>query len=72
MPKRAARRPSAPLDTFTIGEAAALLGVRKMTLRRWDAAGRFRSRRHPISGYRLYRRAAVLRLHKQIETGRAA
>jgi excisionase family DNA binding protein len=53
-------------DPITIRQAAALLGVSLMTLRRWDAAGKFRSRRHPMNGYRLYDRAKVLALRKRI------
>jgi excisionase family DNA binding protein len=44
-------------STITIKEAARLLGVSEATLRRWDHLGKFRARRHPINGYRLYERA---------------
>ncbi|AKU95763.1 hypothetical protein AKJ09_02427 [Labilithrix luteola] len=74
MTKRAARsktKPSAP-DVITIGEAAAILGVCEMTLRRWHLAGKFSPHRHPVNGYRVYKRADVLKLRKQIETGKAA
>ena len=54
---------------MTIGEAATLLGVSEMTLRRWDKAGKFKARRHPINRYRVYRRAEVLRLRTRIERG---
>lgn len=54
---------------MTIGEAAGLLQVSEMTLRRWDKAGKFRARRHPMNGYRVYSRAEVERLRKQIEQG---
>ena len=47
-------------DFVTIAEAAALLGVSQPTLRRWDALAKFRARRHPINGYRMYLRAEVL------------
>jgi excisionase family DNA binding protein len=57
---------------ITIGEAAQILGVSEMTLRRWDKAGKFRPHRHPVNGYRVYRRGDVLKLRKRIETGRAA
>ena len=67
-PKRNAASPR----VLTIGEAAALLGVCEMTLRRWDALGKFKARRHPINGYRLYREHEVLKLRRQIETGAAA
>jgi excisionase family DNA binding protein len=51
-----------PSPLVTISEAAALLGVSLPTLRRWDAAGKFEARRHPMNGYRLYRRADILKL----------
>ena len=38
-----------------IKEAALLLGVHPMTLRRWEKAGRIKVRRHPINNYRLYK-----------------
>lgn len=58
-------------NVLTIGEAAKLLGVSEMTLRRWHKSGRFVPHTHPISGYRLYKRATVMKLRKQIETGKA-
>ncbi|MBK6520027.1 MAG: helix-turn-helix domain-containing protein [Polyangiaceae bacterium] len=57
---------------LTISEAAEMLGVSQVTLRRWDASGRFRARRHPINDYRMYDRAEVERLRKKIERGVAA
>lgn len=63
--------PSASADNrmLTISEAAELLGVSEVTLRRWDAAGKFKARRHPINSYRLYRRGDVVRLKRRIEKG---
>lgn len=61
-----------PLDLLTISEAAELLGVSLPTLRRWDEAGKFKARRHPMNGYRLYNKADVLRLRKRIAQGSAA
>jgi DNA-binding transcriptional MerR regulator len=58
-------------DVLTIKEAAEILGVCEMTLRRWDRAGKFSPRRHPINGYRCYSRADVLKLRRQID-GKAA
>jgi excisionase family DNA binding protein len=49
-------------DILTTSEVAALLGVSEPTLRRWDEAGKFRPKRHPINGYRMYRRSEVLKL----------
>lgn len=57
---------------ITISEAAEILGVSEMTLRRWDKAGKFSPHRHPVNGYRVYKRANVMRLRKQIESGKAA
>lgn len=54
---------------LTISGAAQLLGVSQPTLRRWDRAGKFTPHRHPINGYRLYKRAEVMRLKKSIERG---
>ncbi len=55
----------------TIKDAARLLGVSEVTLRRWDDAGRFKAIRHPINGYRLYRMRDLTRLKRIIE-GRAS
>jgi excisionase family DNA binding protein len=54
----------------TIKEAAAVLGVSEVTLRRWDEAGKFKARRHPINGYRLYSRASVEQLRADIQGAR--
>jgi MerR family transcriptional regulator, copper efflux regulator len=43
-------------DYLTVGEAAELLGVSPWTLRYWDRTGKLKPTRHPLSGYRLYRR----------------
>lgn len=57
---------------ITISEAAEILGVSQVTLRRWDAAGHLRAKRHPVNRFRLYDRADVERLKKKIERGVAA
>lgn len=57
---------------MTITEAAGLLGVSAVTLRRWDASGKFKARRHPINSYRMYVRGEVLKLRKKIVEGHAA
>ncbi len=41
-------------EYLTVGEAASYIGVACCTLRRWDAKGRLKARRHPVSGFRLY------------------
>ena len=45
---------------LTVGEAANLLGVNPITLRRWDAQGKLKALRHPISGFRLYKREDLI------------
>jgi len=65
------RRSETALEIITIKEAARLLGVSEPTLRRWDEQGKFRARRHPINGYRLYDRDKVVAMRKKIY-GRAA
>ncbi len=41
-------------DYLTVGTTTSYLGVSKATLRRWDAAGKLKARRHPVTGFRLY------------------
>lgn len=68
------RKPPLPTegpDVITISEAANVLGVTEVTLRRWDASGKFKAHRHPVSAYRLYKREDVLKLRKLIDGGRA-
>jgi DNA-binding transcriptional MerR regulator len=65
----ATTRPEEEPGILTIGQAASLLHVSEMTLRRWDAAGKFKARRHPMSGYRVYSRPEVLNLLREIEQG---
>lgn len=64
--------PKGAPDVLTIKETAKMLGVSSVTLRRWDKAGKFSPHRHPVNGYRCYKRMDVLKLRKQIETGKAA
>ena len=52
---------------LTIAEAANLLGVSVSTLRNWDRQNKLKPRRHPINGYRIYDRAEIVQLKKQIE-----
>ena len=54
-------------DYITIKDASALLGVDKMTLRRWDKAGKLKTYRHPINNYRLYKKIELEHLLKGIE-----
>src|SRR5512138_828899 len=54
-------------DYLTIQQASKYLGVSTQTLRRWDAAGKLRSVRHPGNAYRYYKRSDLeaLRLDYQ-------
>ena len=45
-----------------IKAAAAMLGVSINTLRNWERAGKLVPTRHPINGYRLYRREDIVAL----------
>ncbi len=53
-------------EFLTVKEAAKVLGVAPITLRRWDKIRRLESRRHPINGYRLYDRKALAELLEKI------
>ncbi|MEI8012653.1 MAG: MerR family DNA-binding transcriptional regulator [Candidatus Omnitrophota bacterium] len=57
-------------DYMMIQEAADFLGVTVMTLYRWDAAGKLSPSRHPINGYRLYKRSELVRLLKKVSQKR--
>lgn len=39
-----------------VGQAAKFLSVSNETLRNWDKSGRLVATRHPVTGYRYYRR----------------
>jgi DNA (cytosine-5)-methyltransferase 1 len=58
-------------EIVTIAEAAEILGVAAVTLRRWDESGKLKARRHPMSGYRIYRMRDLERLRRKILEGRA-
>lgn len=53
-------------EYMTIKEASELLGVDKMTLRRWDKLGKLKPYRHPLNGYRLYKKTELEELLKGI------
>jgi DNA-binding transcriptional MerR regulator len=57
---------------LTIKQAADILGVAEVTLRRWDALGKFKARRHPMNHYRLYAERDVIRLRDRIDAGGTA
>lgn len=56
-------------EIVTIREAAEILGVAAVTLRRWDDSGKLRARRHPMSGYRIYRVKDLEKLREEILEG---
>lgn len=51
---------------LTVQRAADVLGVSASTLRNWDRAGKVKAMRHPVNGYRLYRRAALAALLRRV------
>jgi excisionase family DNA binding protein len=53
-------------DYLRIKEAARLIGVSEGTLRNWGREGKIPTHRHPINGYRLYRKADLEALLKAI------
>lgn len=52
---------------ITIKEAAEILGVNPMTLRRWDKKGKLKAFRHPINGYRIYKPNQIKRLYNKLK-----
>ncbi|HEU5097426.1 MAG TPA: MerR family DNA-binding transcriptional regulator [Roseiflexaceae bacterium] len=59
-------------DYLTIKPAAALLGVSVNTLRNWERGGKLVAHRHPINGYRLYKRVDLEALLAAIEQPRSS
>ncbi|MDY7037846.1 MAG: MerR family DNA-binding transcriptional regulator [Thermodesulfobacteriota bacterium] len=53
-------------DFLTIKEAAEFVGVTAETLRNWDRRGKLVPARHPVNGYRLYRRKDLESLLKPL------
>jgi DNA (cytosine-5)-methyltransferase 1 len=53
-------------DFLRISEAAQYLGVSANTLRKWENAGKVVAHRHPVNGYRLFRREDLDELLKQV------
>jgi len=51
---------------ITIKEAAAILHVSKDTLRRWDKAGKLKTKRHPMNNYRIYYLNEIEKLQRAI------
>lgn len=51
---------------ITVKEAAKLLGISTMTLRRWDNGKKLKAKRHPMNNYRLYCRKELEVILKEI------
>jgi excisionase family DNA binding protein len=49
-------------DYLRIKEAARLLGVSEGTLRNWGRQGKLKMHRHPINGYRLFKKTDLQEL----------
>lgn len=54
-------------DYMTIKEASEFIGVCEMTLRRWDAAGKLNSKRHPANRYRLYKKSDLEKFLRKVK-----
>lgn len=55
-------------DYLTVAQAAEYLGVSASTLRNWDRTGKLKARRHPLNGYRLYRREDMDQILFMVDT----
>jgi len=55
-------------DYMTIRDASNMLGVCQATLRRWDKLGKLKAVRHPINGYRLYKKDEIKGLIRKATT----
>jgi excisionase family DNA binding protein len=54
-------------DYLRISEAAEYLGVSPNTLRNWENAGKLVAHRHPINGYRLFKKEELDEVLKQVK-----
>jgi len=57
-------------DFLRISEAAEYLGVSPNTLRNWENAGKIAAHRHPVNGYRLFKKEDLDALLTQLQEGR--
>ena len=46
-------------EFLLISEAAEYLGVSPNTLRNWENAGKIEAHRHPVNGYRLFKKSEM-------------
>ena len=58
-------------EVITIKEAAEILCVSRDTLRRWDKAGKLKTKRHPMNNFRIYDPAKVEALRNAIVEGKS-
>lgn len=62
-----------PAQFVTIKEAAQMLGVSEVTLRRWDQTGKFKAAKRGLtSNWRLYAVAAIARFKRALDAGARA
>ena len=54
-------------EYLRISQAAEYLGVSPNTLRNWENAGKVEAVRHPVNGYRLFKRKDLDALLRQVE-----
>ena len=54
-------------DYLQVKEAAALLQVSPNTVRAWGETGKIPEYRHPLNGYRLYRKTDLEQVVRQLE-----
>jgi excisionase family DNA binding protein len=60
---------NAKKEFITINEAAEILSVSRDTLRRWDKAGKLKTKRHPMNNFRIYDPDEITKLKKDISGG---
>jgi len=53
-------------EFITVKQAAKILGVHPITLRRWDKNGKLQAVRHRFNGYRLYKKVEIEKLSTKI------
>ena len=54
-------------DFMKIADAADYLGVSPNTLRNWETAGKIPAHRHPVNGYRLFKKEELDELLNRVE-----
>lgn len=59
-------------DFLRISEAAEYLGVSPNTLRNWENAGKIAAHRHPVNGYRLFKKEELDGLLSHLQEPRRA